>query len=173
MLRWRAATRRATPAGQSQASARARTLQRLLPWLLLPTCMALTGCTAWISDATLSDDADYLWLLSTASEPRERFYASDPQVTLSVTFTPNFFAAFKSFRIDWIAPDGSYHLRRYLKTEWGSHRHVITSMPLADTPAADRYGRWRVELWHEEQRLVQREFEVLPDHAAPRKPQAG
>ena len=136
-------------------------------WLLLAPLVALAGCTAWIADATLSESADYYWLLSTASESRERFYADDRQVTLSVTFTPNFFAAFRSFRVDWIDPENRYHERSYLKTQFGSHRHVIAVMELAGTPAATRYGRWRVELWNREQLLVTREFEVLPAHAAP------
>ena len=151
-------------------SARAGLRRLLLP---LALCLGLGGCTAWVADVTLSESADYLWLISTASEAREVFYASDAQVTLTVTFTPNFFAAFKSFRIDWIDPQDRFHQRSYIKTQWGSHRHVISSLPLAGTPAARLYGRWRVELWHEDQRLVQRHFQVLPDHAAPTAAEAG
>ena len=122
----------------------------------------LGGCTAWVSDVTLSESADYLWLVSTTSDPRERFAADEPQVTLSVTFTPNLFASFKSFRVDWIDPENHFHERHYIRTQWGSHRHVIASMPLAGTAAAHKLGRWRVELWYRDQLLAQRPFEVVP-----------
>ena len=124
--------------------------------------LALAGCTAWVQSVTLSDSADYLWLITTSSAPRESFSTADARVTVAVAFTPNFFAAFKSFRIDWIDPDNHFHERHYTKTEWGSHQYLVETMDLAGTSAAEHPGRWRVEIWHKDQLLVRRWFEVVP-----------
>ena len=137
-----------------------------LPLAGLALMSILTGCTAaalQVSSAGTAADVNYLWLASTLEGERTRFTPADDKVTLAVRFAPNLIAYYKRFRVEWVTPGGGVYLKRPVRTQWGSHQELATSLPIAGTTAATLPGRWSVRLFHHQRLLTEREFEIAPN----------
>ena len=127
----------------------------LLAWLLLAA-----GCSTVVEQVSLSKNPTYFVVGSNPGDYRDIFSVSDEKVTLRVVFAPNLVGGWRTFRVDWIAPDGSVFLSEPVKTRWGSNETLFASLHIADNQPARMPGKWSVRLFHEEEELISRSFVI-------------
>ena len=120
----------------------------------------LAGCATPVSEARLSDDVSNFVLGAAPSPPKSVFSPADEKVTLTVKFGYNFVGGYRTFRVRWVGPDGKPFLEEPTKTEWGSNETLIVSLPIANNVSSTMPGDWVVELWHKDELLVSRPFQI-------------
>lgn len=133
-----------------------------LAWASLALAMALLtgGCSISVADSTLSPMATSYWLFAESKDARTVFTPEDEFVTLHVRLDFNVVASTQTFRTEWIEPSGEPYVGGGVRTVFGSNRDVIVSLELAGSSAAQKFGVWRVRLYHGERTLVDRSFEI-------------
>ena len=132
--------------------------------LLVSCCLVLAGCSAEairVADSEISDDSTHGWLIGSTTEPKTTFTTQDERVTVTVRFGLNYVATYFVYDVEWIAPGERLFLREPVRTQWGTHRVLIASLPIRDQPAARLTGEWRVRVHLQGRQLLEREFELV------------
>jgi predicted small secreted protein len=102
----------------------------------------------------------YDWFGGVGEKPRRVFSIDDEQATLAVRFARNREAVYYSFRAQWLFPGGSVHLDAPARTRFGTHRELVTSLPIRGHPPARFPGQWTVRLLLHDRVLVEHRFEI-------------
>ena len=126
-------------------------------------CTLIAGCSAEairVVDSEFSDDATHAWLFGSSTEPKTAFTTEDEKVTFSVRFGLNYVATYFVYEVEWVAPGGRMFLRAPIRTQWGTHRVLITALAIRGAPAARLPGQWQVRLYLKGRELVERSFQL-------------
>lgn len=132
--------------------------------LLGSYCLVLLGCSAdaiRVTDSEISDESTHAWLFGSTSEPKTTFTTQDEKVTMTVRFGLNYVATYLVYEIEWIAPGNRLFLREPMRTQWGTHRVLIATLPIRGQPAARLTGEWVVRLHLKDRQLIERRFELV------------
>ncbi|MBT6276167.1 MAG: hypothetical protein HOI95_18785 [Chromatiales bacterium] len=124
------------------------------------TFALLTSCAVIVEDSGLSEDAKSYLFYAQESNPKTVFSTTDEKVTLHVRFEYNVVASSQRFRATWYEPSGQAYVAGAVGTIFGSNRDLIVSLKMADSPAARKPGRWRVDLYYKGEIIVEHAFEV-------------
>lgn len=138
--------------------------RQAIPYLLLvlmAVAAVLSGCSVAVSDSALRKGATSYWLYTDEQERQSVFSTTDEKVTLHVKFNYNFVVSTQLFRVTWYEPSGQPYVAGGVKTIYGSNDTLIVNLKIAGTTAAQKPGRWRVQLHHGADELVNREFELV------------
>ena len=97
--------------------------------------------------------------LAAAGAPAEDFSIDDRTVTLSARFDAGL-AANQAFTVEWLFPDGNIYLRKPVQRSYERPDLIETSMPIRHKAPARYPGIWRVRLWRDGDKLLERSFEI-------------
>ncbi|NIM26858.1 MAG: hypothetical protein GTO67_06890 [Gammaproteobacteria bacterium] len=87
------------------------------------------------------------------------FTIEDRNATLSARFAAPL-SADERFFVEWLFPDGRLYLRKSVRRDPVRHDLLETSLPIRGSAPARHPGIWQVRLWRDNDKLVERSFEI-------------
>ena len=140
-------------------------------WLFtLVLASQLAGCTVeglQIQDAELAADSKTTLLMTSPDGPKSAFTTQDEKATLVGTFGYNFVATYLVYTVKWYAPAGHAYLTETIRTQWGTHRYIVATMPIRGETPSRMPGEWEVVLSHKGRELLRKKFTIVEAPPSP------
>lgn len=133
--------------------------------VLLPGCATVnathpTAQANFVKRSGLAMDVKNLWLTANIVGAKNTFDPEDPQITWWAEFRPMSFFSTEKFTGRWYAPNGELFEETSGGTFETNPQYGTVLLPLRGTPAADKLGWWRVEVFWKDRQIDTQTFLV-------------
>jgi len=133
--------------------------------VLLPGCATVnathpTAPANFVKRSGLAMEVKNLWLTANIVGAKNTFDSEDTQITWWAEFRPMAFLLSEQFTARWYAPDGVLFKETSGSTFETNKQYGTVSLPLRGTPAAEKLGWWRVEVFWKDRQIDTQTFLV-------------